>query len=102
MGSASLPFFSLFPLSYADGNAFTKVRYNGGSMASKLDPKDSEQYSDGPAGESTRPARHWRLSIVGRVLAGPAAQAGFEPGDIIETVDCASANEMTLTRTAAC
>jgi hypothetical protein len=25
---------------YADGNSFTKVRYNGGSVASKVDPKD--------------------------------------------------------------
>ena len=29
---------SLF--AYADGNSFTKVRYNGGSVASKVDPKD--------------------------------------------------------------
>jgi hypothetical protein len=27
-------------LAYADGNTFTRVRYNGGSMASKVDPKD--------------------------------------------------------------
>ena len=25
---------------YAQGNNFTKVRYNGGSVASKVDPKD--------------------------------------------------------------
>jgi len=25
---------------YAQGNTFTKVRYNGGSVASKVDPKD--------------------------------------------------------------
>lgn len=27
-------------LAYADGNTFTRVRYNGGSVASKVDPKD--------------------------------------------------------------
>ncbi len=27
-------------LAYAQGNTFTKVRYNGGSVASKVDPKD--------------------------------------------------------------
>ena len=27
-------------LAYADGNSFTRVRYNGGSVASKVDPKD--------------------------------------------------------------
>ena len=27
-------------LAYAEGNTFTKVRYNGGSVASKVDPKD--------------------------------------------------------------
>ncbi len=27
-------------LAYADGNAFTRVRYNGGSVPSKVDPKD--------------------------------------------------------------
>jgi PEGA domain-containing protein len=27
-------------LAYADGNTFTKVRYNGGSVASKVDPKE--------------------------------------------------------------
>jgi PEGA domain len=31
---------SLSILAYADGNTFTKVRYNGGSVASKVDPKD--------------------------------------------------------------
>jgi len=29
-------------LAYADGNTFTKVRYNGGSVASKVDAKDWE------------------------------------------------------------
>jgi len=27
-------------LAYADGNTFTRVRYNGGSVPSKVDPKD--------------------------------------------------------------
>jgi len=27
-------------LAYAEGNSFTRVRYNGGSVASKVDPKD--------------------------------------------------------------
>jgi hypothetical protein len=27
-------------MAYAEGNSFTKVRYNGGSVASKVDPKD--------------------------------------------------------------
>src|SRR5215470_16788413 len=27
-------------LAYSQGNTFTKVRYNGGSVASKVDPKD--------------------------------------------------------------
>jgi PEGA domain-containing protein len=27
-------------LAYADGNTFTRVRYNGGSVASRVDPKD--------------------------------------------------------------
>ena len=33
-------FLALSSLAYADGNTFTKVRYNGGSVASKVDPKD--------------------------------------------------------------
>jgi PDZ domain/Aspartyl protease len=37
--------------------------------------------------------------VVGRVLPGsPAAEAGIEPGDIIESLDRKSANEMTLTQ----
>jgi hypothetical protein len=36
--------------------------------------------------------------VVGRVLPGsPAIEAGIEPGDIIESLDRKSANEMTLT-----
>jgi C-terminal processing protease CtpA/Prc len=36
--------------------------------------------------------------VVGRVLpASPAAEAGIEPGDTIESLDRKSANEMTLT-----
>ena len=33
-------FLSCAVLSYAKGNTFTKVRYNGGSVASKVDPKE--------------------------------------------------------------
>ncbi len=33
-------FLSWAVLAYAQGNTFTKVRYNGGSVASKVDPKD--------------------------------------------------------------
>jgi len=36
--------------------------------------------------------------VVGRILpASPAAEAGIEPGDIIESLDRKSANDMTLT-----
>jgi S1-C subfamily serine protease len=36
--------------------------------------------------------------VVGRVLPGsPAVEAGLEPGDIVESLDRKSANEMTLT-----
>lgn len=33
-------FLSASLLAYAQGNTFTRVRYNGGSVASKVDPKD--------------------------------------------------------------
>lgn len=33
-------FICLSILAYADGNTFNKVRYNGGSVSSKVDPKD--------------------------------------------------------------
>jgi PEGA domain-containing protein len=33
-------FLSTSLLAYAQGNTFTRVRYNGGSVASKVDPKD--------------------------------------------------------------
>jgi hypothetical protein len=33
-------FLSCTVLAYAQGNTFTRVRYNGGSVASKVDPKD--------------------------------------------------------------
>jgi hypothetical protein len=40
MKRLSVILLSLSILAYADGNTFTKVRYNGGSVASKVDPKD--------------------------------------------------------------
>jgi hypothetical protein len=31
---------------YADGNSFDRVRYNGGSVDSKVDPKDWHKQTD--------------------------------------------------------
>ena len=33
-------FLSCAVFAYAEGNTFSKVRYNGGSVPSKVDPKD--------------------------------------------------------------
>lgn len=48
---------------FAQGNTFTKVRYNGGSVASKVDPKDWDNKltvsSDMIVLELKGPKKHW-------------------------------------------
>jgi hypothetical protein len=64
----------------------------------------NRSYGDPPAYDQSglrihTEGRSFHKFVVGRVLPqSPAVEAGIEPGDIIESLDRKSANEMTLTQ----
>ena len=60
---------------FAQGNTFTKVRYNGGSVASKVDPKDWDNKltvsSDVIVLELKGPKKHWdKVEIPSKSVTG--------------------------------
>ena len=48
---------------FADGNVFTKVRYNGGSAPSKVDPKD---WGNKLTVSPDKSWHHWEMTLSQR------------------------------------